>query len=237
MKSNRKSVGYQNKRFILIDCIRGLGVLLMIFFHFIFDLGFFGLAGITFLGHPYWLAFAKFIVSLFLVCAGIGLALVHKSRIRWDHLRKRFLLIGAWALVITIVTYVLIPGNFIFFGVLHCIAAGSVIGVFFVKRPRLSLFFSLLILGSGILWQPTLIPIKDWLGVEPVDYIPLYPYFGVVLLGIFLESIGFHQIPLKGNLLTKPLEFMGKHSLKIYLIHQPVFIVVLFAIFRLNIFS
>lgn len=62
----------------------------------------------------------------------------------------------------------------------------------------------------------------EWPDVSPMDYIPLYPWFGVVLLGIFLESINFHKIPLKTIFPLKSLVTIGRHSLKIYIIHRPV---------------
>ena len=78
------------------------------------------------------------------------------------------------------------------------------------------------------IFQPTLIPIEEWLGVAAMDFVPLYPWVGFVLLGIFLESIHFHRIPIKEHILLKPFEIMGKHSLKIYLLHQPIFFGLLF---------
>ena len=206
----------------------------MIIFHFIFDLEFFRLANFPFLGELYWMCFPRFIVFLFLICVGMGLALVHKNKIQWHLVRKRFLKLGAWAIVITVVTYILLPQNYIFFGILHCIATTSVAAVFLAKRPKLCLVLCLLIVIPALIFKPTLIPLEKWLGVVPADYIPFYPWIGIVLLGIFLESINVHKIPLKRNMLTRPFEIMGKHSLKIYLVHQPVLLGSLFLIYKLK---
>ncbi len=125
-------------------------------------------------------------------------------------------------MVITVVTYILYPKNYVFFGVLHCIATTSFVGVIFVNRPKLSLVLCVVFVISDMIFQPTLIPISKWLGVTSIDYIPFYPWFGVVLLGIYLEFIQFHKISLKRNAFIRSMEFMGKHSLKIYLLHRPI---------------
>ena len=218
----------------MIDSIRGFAVLLMIIFHLTFDLHFFRMIHIPFLNNIYWLGFGRFILILFLICVGISLSIVHKRGIKWNLLKKRTFKIGGWALIITIVTYVIVPKYFIFFGILHCIAAASLAGVFFVKRPRLSLLLCFVLVIPDLIFHPTLFPVSEWLGVIPMDYIPLYPWMGVVLLGIYLESINFHKIPLKRNHLTRPFEAMGKHSLKIYLLHQPILMGILFILSRLR---
>lgn len=224
----------QAQRFIIIDFLRGLGVLFMIVFHGVFDLNFSQLVEISFLDNLYWNIFGRFTLVLFLSCSGMALAIVHKDKIRWYLVRKRFFKIGGWALAITVVTFIMFPRNYIFFGVLHCIAFACVVGVFFVDKPKLSLFLFPVLVIPDLIFQPTLIPMEAWLGVAPIDYVPLYPWGGFVLLGIYLESINFHRIALKKNVLVKPFEVMGKHSLKIYLLHQPVLYFLFLSLVRLR---
>lgn len=218
----KADVGDKVGRYVFIDALRGFAVLLMIIYHLVFDLNGFHLINFELIKNPFWYALPRFIVSLFLICVGVGLALAHKKGILWPQFRRRLFLIGAWALVISLSTYVIFPSNFVFFGILHCIFFTSLAGVFFVKRPKLALALGLLFVISALIFRPSLIPIADWLGVKPFDYIPFYPWFGMVLFGIFLESIGFHRIPLRNTLGTRALETMGQHSLKIYLIHRPI---------------
>jgi len=218
----------------MLDVIRGFGVLLMIIFHGAFDLNSFGFASIDFYKNAFWYAFPRFIVTLFLICVGMGLALVHKNGIRWISVRRRFYKIGGWSLVITLVTFFLFRENFVYFGILHCIAVTSVLGVFFVRLPKLSLMFGLVLVASHIIFQPELMPMSEWLNVNPMDHIPPYPWFGVVLFGIFLESVEFHRIPLKSSFVTRPLEVMGRHSLKIYLLHRPIIFGFFLGLSRLN---
>jgi uncharacterized membrane protein len=210
------------QRHIMLDFLRGAAVLLMIFFHLVFDLDSFRFIAVDFLADPFWYALPRFIVALFLLCVGMSLALAHKNAVNWNSLGKRLLKIGGWAACITVITYMFFRENFVFFGILHCIAAASFLGVFFVGRPRLSLVLGLLLIITEFLFEPSLLPLSEWLDVSPMDYIPLYPWFGVVLLGIFLESINLHKIPLKKVFPVNSLASMGRHSLKIYIIHRPV---------------
>ncbi len=223
-----------DRRYLTIDVVRGFAVLLMVIFHVAFDLNSFGFASIDFFDNAFWFSFPRFIVTLFLICVGMSLALAHKEGIKWAAVRRRFYMIGGWALVITTITYLLFPENFVYFGILHCIAATSVVGVFFVRLPKLSLAICLILVVSNLVFQPTLVPMSEWLNVNPMDYIPFYPWFGVVLLGIYLESINFHRIPIKRSFLTRPFEVMGKHSLKIYLLHRPIIYGLIFSLHKLN---
>lgn len=220
--SSAGPVKSQKERYIILDVIRGLAVLLMIIFHLAYDLSYFHFVKIDFLGDPIWFGLPRFIVFLFLICVGVSLAVVHKQEILWHKVRKRFFKIGGCALIVTGVTYILLPKNFVFFGTLHCIAVSSILGVFFVTRPKLSLGIGLLFVVSNWVYQPTLIPVSKWLDVASVDYIPIYPWIGIVLIGIYLESIKFHKIPIKKHVISKGVEIMGRRSLIIYLLHQPI---------------
>lgn len=225
----KKSKG---ERYIMLDVLRGFAVLLMIIFHLAFDLNSFRLIQIEIIENPFWYYLPRFIVSLFLVSVGMGLALVHKKGIKWPNLRRRFYKIGGWALVISLITYLLFPESYIYFGILHCIAVSSLIGVFFVNRPKLSLWLCLAFLISNLAFRETLIPISKWLGISPFDYIPFYPWFGLVLLGIYLESMNFHKFHIKRNRWVRVLETMGRHSLKIYLIHRPILMGLVFLAYQ-----
>ena len=225
----------QGERYIMIDSLRGLAVLLMIIYHSAFDLNGFCLIKIDFVKNPFWYGLSRFIVFLFLICVGMGLALVHKNGIKRDLVAKRFLKIGGWALFISLVTYIIFPKNFVFFGILHCIAAASVAAVFFVNRPKLCLLLCLALVIPDLIFQPTLIPISEWMDVEPIDYIPFYPWIGIVLLGIYFESINFHKIHLNRIFLISALEAMGRRSLKIYLLHRPILVGMIFFLYKLKI--
>lgn len=74
-----------------------------------------------------------------------------------------------------------------------------------------------------------------------VDYTPLFPFLGVVLLGMgageFLYGGGIRHFTASRvpEHLASPLSFLGRHSLLIYIVHQPVIILLLAAITGTNI--
>ena len=69
-----------------------------------------------------------------------------------------------------------------------------------------------------------------------VDYTPIFPWFGVVLVGLgigeFLYGNGMRHftMPDLPDVFVRPLSFLGRHSLLIYIVHQPVIILLLGAV-------
>jgi uncharacterized membrane protein len=109
---------------------------------------------------------------------------------------------------------------------------------------RLSLIVGLLAIVAGVYLTPLAVsfPWLIWLGVKQagrsmVDYYPFLPWFGLALLGIFagytLYSQGERRFSLPDWSMVLPfrcLRFLGRHSLLIYLIHQPILIGLLMAL-------
>ena len=209
-------------RFHVLDFLRGLAIVQMVIFHAAFDLTIFKFLHINFQDDPFWYPFPRVIVFNFLICVGMSLRLVHLEKINWSLVRSRFALLGSIALGITIVTYFAFPKNYIFFGTIDAIALCSLFGVFFLRFPKSSGIVGALMLALNIYFQPTIIPISKWLGVVSMDYIPFIPWFGATLVGIYLHSIGVHKLALTQNRLTRFIQKMGKKSLIIYVLHQPV---------------
>lgn len=203
-----------------IDLIRGFTVCLMIIFHFSFDLNYFGLIKIDIIHAPFWYFFPRLIVFLFLFAAGMALKLTHQNGIKWKPFGKRLALICFWAFVISTVTYYTFPDSWIYFGTLHAIAVVSVFSLPFLKRPWIALVMSLCLFIPSILYDQTIpwieLPHSSW------DYISPFPWLGASLLGIFAVHIGLHRLPITENKIVKSLNYLGQHSLFIYLLHQPI---------------
>jgi uncharacterized membrane protein len=55
------------------------------------------------------------------------------------------------------------------------------------------------------------------------DLVTIFPWFAIVLIGIFIVAMGCHLSPhLKANFISNKIAFLGRHSLIIYMIHQPI---------------
>lgn len=228
------------QRLVPIDAARGIALMAMAVYHFTWDLEFFGYAppGMTTQGG--WKLFARLIAGSFLFLVGFSLVLAHGRSIRWRAFGIRLAMVAGAALVITVATRIAMPDRFIFFGILHCIAVSSVLGLAFLRLPAvltalvgIAVMLAPPYLASTVLGHGPLL----WLGLSvfPVhsnDYVPLFPWFGPVLLGIAsarlvvsrgwlsaIASMGGEQNPV-----ARPLAFAGRHSLAVYLIHQPVLI-------------
>ena len=143
---------------------------------------------------------------------------------------------------------VLLNNGFIIFGILHLIGLSIIISPVFLSYKRLNLIGGISIIIIG--WLLTFIkgPIwLAWLGLHPesfysVDYEPLLPWLGVVLIGIFTGKTlypdgtrSFHLPPMR-NPVTGGLTFLGRHSLIIYLLHQPVIVLFIAGITGISIF-
>lgn len=232
------SVKVPRKRIVAIDAARGAALLAMASYHFTWDLEFFGYApaGLTEFGG--WKLYARCIASTFLFLVGVSLVLAHAKGIRWNGFWKRMGMVAAAALAITLATYFATPNAFIFFGILHQIALASLLGLAFLRLPALAtlVIAALVIAAPHYLRSPFFDhPSLWWVGLSTMpprsnDYVPLFPWFGAVLIGMaatkFAGSAGVLRWLADRKLFraTRPLEFAGRHSLAFYLIHQPLLI-------------
>ena len=232
-------------RIPLIDQLRALALIAMAIYHFTWDLGFFGYVEPDTATTGGWKIFARVIAGSFLFLTGFSLVLGHINGFRARPFLIRLGKIGLAAAAITIATWFAFPETFIFFGILHAIAAASVIGLLFLRLP---IVVTLLAAAAAIV-APLYMrapffdhPALGWVGLSvdvprSNDYVPLLPWLAPVLLGIVLGKL-FVASPLPERLAgfggqTKVwwkslLEKAGRHSLAIYLIHQPVLIALVY---------
>jgi uncharacterized membrane protein len=234
----RTGTGTAAGRLVALDLARSAALLAMAVFHFTFDLELFGFVapGTTMLPHWRWLAYLTAGSFLFLV--GVGLVLGHGQGIRWRGFGWRFLKIAAAAGVITLATWIAMPEAFIFFGILHSIAAASLLGLAFLRLPAwATLGIAVLVAAAPHFLRSDFFdhPALWWVGLSSTnprsnDYVPLFPWFSAVLAGIAAARIAdkaglfarLGDVSLSGW--SRPLRFAGRHSLAVYLVHQPVLI-------------
>ncbi len=237
----------QKTRFWEVDLLRGLAVVMMIVFHLFYDLNYFGIYRVD-ISSGFWFYFPRITAGLFILLVGVSLALSYsrtemqgrKDRI-FIKLLKRGLWIFSLGMVVTVVTYLFVEERFIVFGILHFIGVSIILSYPFLRLKALNLGLGAAAIGLGLYLQGLSFPYPWllWLGLAPdgfytLDYIPLFPWFGVVLLGIFLGSslYGGYQrkfilSDLSGLALPGALCLLGRNSLLIYLIHQPLIIAAL----------
>lgn len=202
-----------------LDTLRGVAVLLMVIFHLVYDLWLFGYLSDHY-KQGFWYALPRVIVFIFLWCVGASLELTHRKGVKWASFRQRLLKLGGLALLISLATYILFPKTWIYFGTIHCIATVSVLALpfFYFRWARLPVLVAILIaqyhLGYSIAWVGSHFPRHS------MDFIPAYPWFWVTLLGMLTGPWLLSKWNPKSN---PPLEWAGRHALKIYLIHQPLF--------------
>lgn len=226
------------QRMAMIDGLRGFALCLMFVYHFTFDLVWFRVIRADFNHDPFWLGFRGVVVTLFLGLVGVSLVLARRARRGPRAFWWRVALIAACAALVSGASYLTFPQTFISFGILHCIALSSVLARPLVDSPRLAIVAGIAIIAIGnTVHLPRFdTPWLNWVGLmthKPVteDYVPLLPWLGVVLVGIavghwlFLRERG--AIAAVDRAMPAWLTWLGRHSLLVYLVHQPVFIGIL----------
>jgi uncharacterized membrane protein len=206
-------------------------------FHFAFDLNHFGWIKEDFYRDPFWTGQRTLIVSLFLLCAGMGQAMALQQGLAWPRFWRRWAQVAFCALAVSLGSYMMYPRSFISFGVLHGMALMLLLLRFLA--PRLPAWACWLI-GAAALLAPQLWahPFFDtrwtnWLGLvthKPIaeDYVPILPWLGVMLWGFALGRalLARRSVLLSTGLpiILAPLALLGRWSLTFYMLHQPVLI-------------
>ena len=223
------------KRIWELDALRGLCLLGMVIIHFVYDLV--ELYRLVQWEYP---AIYTFVQSwggvLFLLISGICVTLGK------HHIRRGLMVLGA-GLLCTLVTAGMYfwgmsgIGIIIYFGVLHCLGCCMLLWHPVRKWPIWALaIFGVVFVAAGF-WLQALPRVEYfWLvplgivprGFQSSDYFPLLPHLGFFLLGAVLGKTLYRR---KETLFPKVnprnpailfLQGCGKHSLWIYLLHQPV---------------
>lgn len=234
-------------RFWEIDCLRGFAVLLMLLYHFLYDLDFFKLAEIQLRSGPFLYA-GRGSAILFILISGVALSISHSRALdkeaRGDkaenflkYLKRGFKLFSM-GLLLTGITWIVFPDEYIVFGILHFFGVSAVLVYPFLKYGKENLLFGLFFVLGGLYLRKRIFGFSTllWLGFMPenfstLDYFPIFPWFGVLLEGIFMGNFLYEggkrrfKIPYTGkNPLVNFIQSVGQNSLFIYFIHQPLFI-------------
>jgi len=213
----------------------------MALYHLGFDLWFFGYLPRDFINNIGFILLARIVAGAFLFIAGFCLYLAHAHSIHWRAFARRFLILCTAALLISLTSFLFAPEQFIYFGILHQLAMSSLIGLVFLRTP---LTLNFLMAAALILLPFYATPFQQpwllFLGLNRVtaaslDYVPLFPWGSLGILGLSCARLFEHHALLhwlQGSDHPRPwhikLQWLGRHSLALYLIHQPVFIALIY---------
>ena len=213
----------------------------MIIYHFFWDLGYFMFIDLKYLTQGVPLFLAQCIGASFIIISGISFKLGSLS----DNFRIKFLkrigVLISVCLLITSITFFLNKTSFIFFGILHLLATCSFIGLVLLKVKNNYILFILFVFSL----IPSFTRIKyelpsylSWLGLNievPItnDFYPLFPWVSFYIFGLWafnpfksyiaIKNKSNHSNYYKFTYIYKGLLFLGRNSLTIYILHQPIF--------------
>ena len=238
----------------LIDETRGLAILLMVVYHAFFDL-------VVVFGVDIPVFYSSFIQFLVVLFAGLFVFIsgtaCHYSR----NNGKRGVICFSLGLLLTLVTFLALPSERVLFGILHmlgvCMMLFPLLKPLIKKIPpsvgcaaSFLLFLLCYHIPDGYIGFQGLLALRlpravydakflFWLGFPPSDffssdYFPLLPWLFCFLAGAFFG------VWVKENRLPswfyrphfRPLAFVGRNTLIIYLLHQPVIYGILLLLFQ-----
>ena len=232
----------------LLDTVRGVCILSMVAYHGMYDLvDIFGLPSAWYTGLPGYI-WQQSICWTFILLSGMCWQLSRR------HVKRGLLLVGCGA-AISLITWLAMPSQRILYGVLNLLGLSALLLIpldkLFRKIPAWAGLGGALLLfaltknvsrgslgfeGLVLCRLPRWLYATDLLAVVgfpspsfwSTDYFPLLPWFFLFCAGYFLWSL-LDKSPRAKELLRpglRPLSFLGRHSLVIYLIHQPALMAV-----------
>lgn len=232
------------RRIHLIDEVRGLSIILMVFYHAFFMLGYFFEIEFLAKAQVFFEPLQPVFACLFIFISGIS------SNLSRSNFKRGLRLLGI-ALGFTLVTAVILPrfditGAEIYFGVLHLLSVSMLLYAL-LKKPLSKVHTTVGILVSLVLFALTYTVQKGSLlgfdlpdalydlgflaplgfpgqGFYSADYFPLIPFVFVFFAGTF-----FGRLATSGKLpewwytqRCRPLAVVGGKTLIIYILHWPI---------------
>ncbi|RYH06413.1 heparan-alpha-glucosaminide N-acetyltransferase [Tropicimonas sp. IMCC6043] len=236
-------------RIVAVDIGRGVAIIGMVIFHFVFDLEFLGILprGTTLSGP--WAIFARTVAGSFLFFAGVSLVLAHRSGIKWRSFLRRSAVIALAALAVSVGTFAFAPNAFVYFGILHAITVARFAGLAFLRLPSgITAAVAGLVFVLPHYVQSAAFDTRwlAWIGFSlnrplALDFEPVFPWLAPCLLGIAATRVALrkgvlHRLARRGRSagpLARALGWAGRNSLVIYLLHQLLMLPLLWGIVSL----
>ena len=218
----------QKSRSYEVDVLRGSAIVLMVIFHFCYNLAAFDWWDINTDKQIEWRIFRKIIVTSFLLAVGMSSYLAYSKQLNVLKLAKSTFKLMAIAALITAGSLFMYPTTWVYFGIIHFIAVALPISVLFVRLPHTALMIGVTCLISYQLGWISMNPIWSWstnyidLPKVTTDLVTFIPWISAVLVGIYLMHKKLFNLTISANKVSNALALFGQHSLAIYLIHQPI---------------
>lgn len=235
-------------RIHLLDEIRGFAIICMVFFHAFYTMTYMFDMKLGATMYSFFLPVSLWFAGLFIVISGISCRLSHSNAARGG---KLFAIAVGLSLVTWLLEYKFgMGGTMIWFGILHLLSVSMLIYALLhrviekvhplIAVPLLALFFAITYhLPDGYLqFVNYTLPLPEWLtsckflfpfGIThpdfaSADYYPIFPWVFLFLIG---ASVGRRftggKLPnFFYNEHLRPLAYCGRHTLVIYLAHQPI---------------
>lgn len=228
-----------------LDALRGIAIILMVLFHIVFNLETFFKIDCTSYQEGFWYYEGRVAAIIFITLVGVVSSIICQKEDYAVALQKnsyRGLRLIALGLIITLITFILARENTIWFGILHFLGLSILISMPLCKYRWLNIILAVLLFAGYI-------PIKNLytdnyfgliFGIMPAhftsyDHYALIPWLGYVLIGITLGNWfykdGKKLIKRQPAQIEKALARTGKYSLWIYMIHQPILLLLMWLYF------
>lgn len=220
------------KRVWEIDLLRGILVVFLIIFHTIYDLEFFYNIPLGFTTGFIYIS-GRIVATSFILISGISTVFSRNSF-------KRGMIVLFAALMVSIATYCFDSSYFVVFGILHLLGVCMIASPLLKKLSYVWLSILSILLASSYFVIPYIKTTHNFFfifgihngEISSLDYYPILPWAGVFVLGIALAKIVYRERKsiFKFSIKDNPLNFLGRHSLWVYLFHQPVILLFLILI-------
>ena len=216
-----------------IDVIRAAAIMLMVLFHLVYDLREFAGVNIDYQA-PLWFSIGKVSALLFIFISGLCSGF---SRFPV----RRGIKVLSYGMLITGVTYLFMKDEYVRFGILHFLGVAMILSGVLIKLSSWTLWGiagSSALLGfwfkGQIVKTSLLLPVGlFYSGFRSMDYYPLFPYLAVTIIGIlaYRKFYAKRTKPLvEFELNSKLIRWLSRNSLSIYLLHQPIILLIIFII-------
>lgn len=224
-----------SSRIEIIDFLRGLAIINMIIYHLLYSLVFVFDVEIGFFSIERFYPYQQYIAWSFILLSGFSINL-SKNPIK----NSKIVIISA--ILVSLVTYIVTPRLMIKFGILHFMGLSMLIVALSKDLLKLINPYVGAILSFSVffyLWENGVVVFSFFekfselnlfylgfpnLTFSSSDYFPLLPWFFLFLTGFFIGRLNeVYRNPLgKYNVNIPMLNYIGKHSLVIYLLHQVI---------------